>query len=101
MQLFLSSQSHNIGSKFNLGRRAYMSSPGLKTMFFDRAFIGLKVARFLFHLALVFALVGASVMPTLAQTFRGKIVGTITDPQGAIVAGASVKAKNTATGLER
>src|SRR5271157_2206329 len=36
-----------------------------------------------------------------AQTFRGSILGTVTDPTGAVVAGATVKAHNTATGLER
>src|SRR3954463_2258129 len=36
-----------------------------------------------------------------AQTFRGTILGTVTDPSGAVVAGAKVKVKNTATGLER
>ena len=34
-----------------------------------------------------------------AQTFRGTILGTITDPSGAVVAGAKVTAKNTGTGL--
>ena len=36
-----------------------------------------------------------------AQTFRGTILGTVTDPHGNLVAGATVKAKNTGTGLER
>src|SRR5579864_2861710 len=36
-----------------------------------------------------------------AQTFRGTILGTITVPSGAVVAGAKVTAKNTGTGLER
>jgi hypothetical protein len=36
-----------------------------------------------------------------AQTFRGTILGTVTDPNGAVVAGAKVTAKNTSTGLER
>ena len=36
-----------------------------------------------------------------AQTFRGTILGTVTDPSGAVVAGATVTAKNTGTGLER
>ena len=37
----------------------------------------------------------------LAQTFRGTILGTVTDPTGALVAGATVKVRNTGTGLER
>ena len=36
-----------------------------------------------------------------AQTFRGTILGTVTDPSGAVVPGAKVKVKNTGTGLER
>src|SRR4030081_1228945 len=34
-----------------------------------------------------------------AQTFRGAINGTVTDPSGAVVAGASVKATNAGTGI--
>ena len=37
----------------------------------------------------------------LAQTFRGTILGTVTDPQGAVVTGARVTVKNVDTGLER
>ena len=36
-----------------------------------------------------------------AQTFRGTILGTVTDPSGAVVAGAKVSVKNLGTGLER
>ncbi len=36
-----------------------------------------------------------------AQTFRGTILGTVTDPNGALVSGATVTVKNTNTGLER
>ncbi len=36
-----------------------------------------------------------------AQTFRGTILGTVTDPQGAVVAGAKVVVHNVNTGLER
>src|SRR6516162_1351508 len=36
-----------------------------------------------------------------AQTFRGSILGTVTDTSGAVVAGANVKVHNTATALER
>src|SRR5207342_2104756 len=39
--------------------------------------------------------------PLSAQTFRGTILGTVTDPSGAVVAGAKVTVKNTGTGLER
>ena len=37
----------------------------------------------------------------MAQTFRGTILGTVTDPSGAVVAGAKVTVRNTNTGLER
>src|SRR5579863_9608584 len=36
-----------------------------------------------------------------AQTFRGTILGTVTDPQGAVVPGAKVTVHNVNTGLER
>ena len=36
-----------------------------------------------------------------AQTFRGTILGTVTDPSGAVIAGAKVTVKNAGTGLER
>src|SRR5260221_375701 len=36
-----------------------------------------------------------------AQTFRGAVVGTIRDPKGVVVPGATVTAKGLDTGLER
>src|SRR4051794_29750159 len=48
---------------------------------------------------LVFFLLAA--LSLSAQTFRGTILGTVTDPSGAVVAGARVTVKNTGTGLER
>ncbi len=39
--------------------------------------------------------------PLSAQTFRGTILGTVTDPSGAVLPGAKVTVKNTGTGLER
>lgn len=36
-----------------------------------------------------------------AQTFRGTILGTVTDAQGGVLAGAKVTVKNLGTGLER
>src|SRR6267143_1396764 len=35
-----------------------------------------------------------------AQTFRGSINGTVTDPSGAVVPNAQVKATETATGID-
>src|SRR3954451_17124849 len=48
---------------------------------------------------LVFVLLAALSLP--AQTFRGTILGTVTDPTGAVLPGAKVTVKNTGTGLER
>lgn len=39
--------------------------------------------------------------PLAAQTFRGTILGTVSDPNGAVVPDANVTAKNVATGIER
>ncbi len=36
-----------------------------------------------------------------AQTFRGTLLGTVTDPAGAVVPGAAVVVTNTGTGIER
>ncbi len=51
------------------------------------------------RILLVFVLLAA--VSLSAQTFRGTILGTVTDPSGAVVPGAKVTAKNTGTGLER
>src|SRR6267142_2086990 len=48
-----------------------------------------------------FLLVVFVVAPLSAQTFRGTILGTVTDPNGAVVPGAKVIAKNIDTGIER
>jgi hypothetical protein len=51
------------------------------------------------RLLMVFVLLSAAML--MGQTFRGTILGTVTDPSGAVVAGATVKVRNVATGLER
>jgi Carboxypeptidase regulatory-like domain/TonB-dependent Receptor Plug Domain len=51
------------------------------------------------RILLVFVLLAA--VAVSAQTFRGTVLGTVTDPSGAVVAGAKVTVKNTGTGLER
>lgn len=56
-------------------------------------------ARFVVSISLVFVFLAA--VSLSAQTFRGTILGTVTDPTGAVVAGAKVTVKNTGTGLER
>lgn len=38
-------------------------------------------------------------LPSVGQVLKGSISGTVEDPQGAVVAGAQVKATNTATGV--
>src|ERR1700674_3826934 len=52
-------------------------------------------------LRLLVAFVVLSTAMLVGQTFRGTILGTVTDPSGAVVAGATVKVRNVATGLER
>ena len=37
-------------------------------------------------------------LSTFAQSDRGTITGTVSDPAGAVVAGAAIEAKNVATG---
>jgi carboxypeptidase family protein len=52
-------------------------------------------------LRLLVTLVLLSTAVIVGQTFRGTILGSVTDPSGAFVAGATVKVRNVATGLER
>ncbi|MGZ4819025.1 MAG: outer membrane beta-barrel protein, partial [Terriglobales bacterium] len=51
------------------------------------------------RLTLVFLLIAVTSMS--AQTFRGTILGNVTDTSGAVLSGASVAARNIATGLQR
>jgi hypothetical protein len=50
---------------------------------------------------LILALACAAAAPLAAQTFRGTILGTVTDPNGAVVPGAEVMAINVGTGIMR
>ena len=52
-------------------------------------------------LRLVTVFLFLAVATLVAQTFRGTILGTVTDASGALVAGATVKARNVGTGQER
>ena len=52
------------------------------------------------QLLVVLLLVLFLIIPTNAQTFRGAINGTVTDPSGAVVPGAHVKATNKATSID-
>ena len=56
------------------------------------------------HASAVIAVVAVVMLGTAilsAQTFRGTILGTVTDPSGAVVSEAKVTVRNVATGLER
>jgi hypothetical protein len=55
-------------------------------------------------IALLSALLAAVLLisvPATAQTFRGTILGTVTDTSGAVIAGAKVTVRSAATGLVR
>jgi hypothetical protein len=52
------------------------------------------------QLLVVLFLVLVFVLPANAQTFRGAINGTVTDPSGAVVPAAHVKATNNATSID-
>src|SRR5437660_2267909 len=51
------------------------------------------------RLVTIFVLLTAATL--MAQTFRGTILGTVSDASGALVAGATVKVRNVGTGQER
>ncbi len=51
------------------------------------------------RLLVVFILLATTLL--VGQTFRGTILGSVTDPSGAVVAGATIKIRNMGTGQER
>jgi cell shape-determining protein MreD len=51
-------------------------------------------------LLLVMVLLLSAATSVWAQTFRGTVLGTVTDTSGAVIAGATVKIHNVDTGLE-
>src|SRR5262249_42164878 len=52
------------------------------------------------RLAVAILLVLSLAVAANAQTFRGTINGTVTDPSGSVVPNATVKATETATGID-
>jgi len=52
-------------------------------------------------LALAMALFAQVVPYLVSQTSQGRILGTVSDASGAVVAGAKITIKNTATGVRR
>ncbi|MEP6719399.1 MAG: TonB-dependent receptor [bacterium] len=54
-----------------------------------------------FSFAFAFTLLLTLAAAATAQTFRGTILGTVTDPNGAVVPAATVTAKNIGTAIER
>jgi hypothetical protein len=52
-------------------------------------------------LAVVLFILLSGLLPAMAQQITGSLNGTVKDEQGAVVAGATVKATNAETGLER
>jgi hypothetical protein len=67
----------------------------------SRTFLSQKSKGEFMRVRIVLAFVVLAATSLMAQTFRGTILGTVTDPSGAVVAGARVTAKNVNTGLER
>jgi Carboxypeptidase regulatory-like domain len=66
-------------------------------MLMKNRLIGLVVAHFFLTLSLLLLFPSSS----RAQTFRGTVLGTVTDSSGAAVGGATVTIRNTDTGLIR
>ena len=50
---------------------------------------------------ILFLMLLLTAVTAVAQDATGKLVGTVTDPQGAVVPGAKVTVTNTATGVTR
>src|ERR1700743_2231310 len=57
---------------------------------------GLKLS---LHSLLALAVVILTCIPALTQTITGSVTGVVTDPSGAVVAGAKVTATNVLTGV--
>jgi hypothetical protein len=66
---------------------AYMENRGIR----------FKCAKFLVYVGILILVLGSQLA---AQSARARIVGTVKDPQGAVVAGANVSVINVATGVQ-
>lgn len=55
----------------------------------------------MFRVAVISMLVVFTGLACLAQTYQGKVVGSVTDSTGAVVSGAQVTIRNVATGVQR
>ena len=58
-----------------------------------------RAAAFAVARAVVVMVIGLSVTPTIAQTIRATLTGTVIDPNGGVVQGAAVTATNIATNI--
>src|ERR1700756_2536312 len=70
-------------------------------MFQSRSVLSQKSKGEFMRVRMVLTFVVLAAASLSAQTFRGTILGTVTDPSGAVISGAKVTAKNVGTGLER
>src|SRR5438093_4131131 len=61
----------------------------------------LQLRRIDMRVGMILAFVVLTANVLVAQTFRGTILGTVTDASGAVVSGAQVTVRNINTGLER
>src|SRR5947207_15985768 len=66
----------------------------------SRTFLSQKSKGEFMRVRMVLAVVVLAAVSLMAQTFRGTILVTVTEPSGAVVTGAKVTAKNVNTVLE-
>src|SRR6202022_4101577 len=64
-------------------------------------FVGSSKRKITMRVRIVLAFVVLAAATLAAQTFRGTLLGTVTDTSGAVVSGAKIAVKNENTGQER
>src|SRR5712692_4504458 len=79
------------------GKWEFAASRSCFPLFFDLDEGGVDIMK---RLVLAILVVLSLAVGVNAQTFRGAINGTVTDPSGAVVPNASVKATESATGID-